>query len=550
MLDVRTAASLVALGGAAVLVASYWFASTSEAAPAKPSETSKAEKEKAAKKQPTRRTSITPSLNRRRATLAPQRPAPLLRKSTSVLMKSASSERIDAARASCFAGQDFVELKVEAARLARARQTWTDDCFPRTDASMFVAGVPPRDWKLRDGERGRELKNVRVEWHGPWSICGTKRPLGTNSRGEKSWLFHCLEGEEHGMDANDVQQGSLGNCYFLSALALVATNCVCADGLVDDALDQAGCYGVSFWVGGEWKMVWVDGYFPCYVSTNPHARAPPRPLYGSSANRREIWPMVVEKAYAKLHGSYEAIGHGGHIGKALEALTGGSTTSLPTSIGADRLWPGLRQAVADPAVLVGAGTRHDLDEATRRGIVEGHAYSVLHAVEAVDRTGETRRLLLLRNPWGKTEWTGPWSDRSELWARFSRVRAAVGDQASDEDDGLFWMAVGDFCDVFATIELCRLPGGAHRRTANAQLTPHPRPTLNDLPLAGEDDGAGDGAEDGAPGDGGGNEWLAGIVEAPEEGEDAGGKDDEKEGASPNGGRQRGGGRRRGKKGRR
>ena len=81
------------------------------------------------------------------------------------------------------------------------------------------------------------------------------------------------------MDANDVQQGSLGNCYFLSALALVATNCVCADGLVDDALDQAGCYGVSFWVGGEWKMVWVDGYFPCYVSTNPHARAPPRPLY-------------------------------------------------------------------------------------------------------------------------------------------------------------------------------------------------------------------------------------------------------------------------------
>ena len=29
-------------------------------------------------------------------------------------------------------------------------------------------------------------------------------------------------------------------------------------------------------------MVYVDGYFPCYVSTDPHARAPPKPLYAAS----------------------------------------------------------------------------------------------------------------------------------------------------------------------------------------------------------------------------------------------------------------------------
>ena len=78
---------------------------------------------------------------------------------------------------------------------------------------------------------------------------------------------------------------------------------------------------MSLWVRGAWTMVYVDGYFPCYVSTDPHARAPPKPLYAASANRREIWPMVVEKAYAKLHGSYEAIGGGGQIGAALQALT-------------------------------------------------------------------------------------------------------------------------------------------------------------------------------------------------------------------------------------
>ena len=34
-----------------------------------------------------------------------------------------------------------------------------------------------------------------------------KRPLGTNSRGERSWLFHCLQGEAHGIDAKVVAEG-------------------------------------------------------------------------------------------------------------------------------------------------------------------------------------------------------------------------------------------------------------------------------------------------------------------------------------------------------
>lgn len=53
------------------------------------------------------------------------------------------------------------------------------------------------------------------------------------------------------------------------------------------------------------------------------------------------------------------------------------------------------------------------------GLVKGHAYSVTAVRKARLRKGlleaclmpEKLPMIRLRNPWGKTEWNGPWSDR-------------------------------------------------------------------------------------------------------------------------------------------
>ena len=81
--------------------------------------------------------------------------------------------------------------------------------------------------------------------------------------------------------------------------------------------------------------------------------------------------MVVEKAFAKLHGSYQAIGEGGLIAHALEALTGGHARTARAS---SLEWSKLKQAVVDPSCFVGAGSHGDLDEKLFNGIVGGHAY--------------------------------------------------------------------------------------------------------------------------------------------------------------------------------
>ena len=53
--------------------------------------------------------------------------------------------------------------------------------------------------------------------------------------------------------------------------------------------------------------------------------------------------------------------------------------------------------------------------------------------DVIDIAGNRVNLVKLRNPWGKFEWTGDWSDKSPLWPKnYSHVL--------DEDDGCFWMS--------------------------------------------------------------------------------------------------------------
>jgi calpain-15 len=110
----------------------------------------------------------------------------------------------------------------------------------------------------------------------------------------------------------DIKQGSLGDCYFLSSLAALAEHPNRIRKLfVNQERNSAGTYGVVLCKNGKQQLILVDNYIPCKNG---------KPCF-SRANEKEMWVMILEKAWAKIHGSYRRIESGSTV-QTLRDLTG------------------------------------------------------------------------------------------------------------------------------------------------------------------------------------------------------------------------------------
>ena len=125
-----------------------------------------------------------------------------------------------------------------------------------------------------------------------------------------------IEGSEPG----DVIQGVLGNCWFVSAMSLISTKESLLRRLfVSSRYASIGLYTLKFFKHGTWKYVHIDDRLPLNAARNPK--------YTHCKNASETWAMLLEKAYAKMHGCYEVL-TSGWIDYGLRDLTGGAPMKM------------------------------------------------------------------------------------------------------------------------------------------------------------------------------------------------------------------------------
>jgi hypothetical protein len=88
---------------------------------------------------------------------------------------------------------------------------------------------------------------------------------------------------------------------------------------VSDKLQKEGIYAVRMYKNGEEQEVVIDDYIPCKDG---------EPIF-SRSNDKELWVMLLEKAWAKLHSSYHRI-IGGQAHLTLRDLTGAPSYEFET----------------------------------------------------------------------------------------------------------------------------------------------------------------------------------------------------------------------------
>lgn len=151
----------------------------------------------------------------------------------------------------------------------------------------------------------------------------------------------------------DTAQGALGDCYFIASMAAVAN---ASPQTIKDAIKynpQKETYTVRFYEeqwGGQAKPVYIE--VDAYLPTSQGSRNDP--AYAGDAGGK-LWPAIMEKAYAKWKGGYEAMGNGGYGAQAMAELTGArSAEKNPRSMKEEEVIPYFEKAKKDGMAIYAA----------------------------------------------------------------------------------------------------------------------------------------------------------------------------------------------------
>uniref|UniRef100_A0A671WYD1 Calpain-3 n=1 Tax=Sparus aurata TaxID=8175 RepID=A0A671WYD1_SPAAU len=287
------------------------------------------------------------------------------------------------------------------------------------------------------------------------SFPATVESLGFKELGHKSNKEICENPQfiVGGASRTDICQGDLGDCWLLAAIACLTLNEKLLYRVVPQEQSFSEGYGgifhFQFWRYGDWVDVVIDDRIPTFNN---------QLVFTKSAERNEFWSALLEKAYAKLHGSYEAL-KGGNTTEAMEDFTGGVTEFYEMKEAPKELYKIMKKALERGSLMgcsIDSLVPARFETRTVTGLVKGHAYSVtaVEEVKLVHKEAKVR-LVRLRNPWGQVEWNGPWSDNSKEWATLSKSEKEKLQHQSAED-GEFWMSFEDFKKNYTKIEICNL----------------------------------------------------------------------------------------------
>lgn len=306
---------------------------------------------------------------------------------------------------------------------------YVDDLFPPNDNSIFGLNS---DGSVYDNDLKRYkecmadfgFKKGDIIWRTARDIFG-----------EKYSIF------ETDISMSDVNQGGIGNCYLLATFAAMCENPELIVGLFRTLkITKNGYYEVVLQINGVWKVITLDEYFPCDKNSKQFVFCSPK--------GPELWTMLLEKAWAKVNGGYINTING-FPGEIMNSFSNFNVKYIDfEKISKEILWEKILHASKTEEIMAcNIDSGQNKRSLKQVNLTPGHVYTIVNGYENNDI-----KLVQFRNPWGTSDYSGPYSDDDKFWENDDNVKNF--NFKPKKNEGYFYVDFNDIPKYFAIGQIC------------------------------------------------------------------------------------------------
>ncbi|XP_036420120.1 calpain-2 catalytic subunit-like [Colossoma macropomum] len=209
--------------------------------------------------------------------------------------------------------QDFEALR---SQCLSSGQLFSDPTFPAAPESLGFKELGPNSSKAEG-----------MQWKRPKELCS-----------EPKFIIG-------GATRTDICQGALGDCWLMGSIASLTLNQDVLARVIHPEQsfteNYAGIFHFQLWQYGQWVDVVIDDKLPTKDG---------KLMFVHSGERKEFWSVLLEKAYAKVNGSYEALSKGWAAEGCVD-FTGGIAERYELSKAPPNMFNIMKQALTQCSLL-------------------------------------------------------------------------------------------------------------------------------------------------------------------------------------------------------
>ena len=362
---------------------------------------------------------------------------------------------------------DYYEYK-------KQNKKFTDELYPANDYSLYSQNS---NGEFKDKIKGQKLKeelqedlelkenNLTIEWE------------RISERGHFNQIYNEKISHEQ------IEQGSLGDCYLMSLIASISHFPKLIIGekgkntphlLYNIEYGDIGYYEILFFIDGKFQIVIIDDFIPFFKENG-------NTVFGKSSENY-FWVNLVEKAYSKICGGYTSmtVDESKNSYDHFQVFTGfkyerfalydeEKEKLIINKNEINHIFKIIEENLKDKSkkynIIITTGTPDE-----NKGILleenfmpYKHSFSILDTKTIKIKKGKDEmKLLLINNPWGRNVYESGIGKYclENLNDDYINLKPYIESNLNSED-GTFWLDYDTFIKNYISINLCKIPCNYH-----------------------------------------------------------------------------------------